>query len=198
MVKEVISFLPASIIEATIFIHEDTEMKLHGLYGDKESHSSAQAIRKGIPQGSLASILVAGKVLERHLDKLAARYAVSYVDNVLIGGKTQAEVQANVIALATSFEGHPSGSLRLTGDIKRLGDETMDYLGYRFRRRSMKHGGFGRATFPAATLRLLDAIIADDRSQMPYELGNVLAAIVEAELGLKQSKPWRRLNELGG
>ena len=69
-------------------------------------------------------------MLEKHIDNLEPRHAVSIVDNVLIGGKTEEEVQAKVIALATSFEGHPSGSLRLTGEIKKLGDHTMDYLGY--------------------------------------------------------------------
>lgn len=134
MVKEVLSFLPQSIIDSTVFIHDDTEIRLHSLYGGKDTSCSALAIRKGIPQGSLASPLVAGKVLERHLDKIDARHAVSFVDNVLIGGKTQEEVQAKRTALATSLEGHPSGSLRLTGEIYKLGDHTMDYLGYRFRR----------------------------------------------------------------
>lgn len=148
MVMEVLWFLPLSIIEATIFIHDDTEMKLNALYGDKNTNISANAIRKGIPQGSLASVLVAGKVLERHLDKIDARHVVSHVDNVLIGGKTEEEVQTKVTALATSFEGHPSGSLRLTGEVKKLGDYTMDYLGYRFRREwaNLKKR-VGRATF---------------------------------------------------
>ena len=52
--------------------------------------------------------------------------------------------------------------------------------------------------FPGATLRLLDALIADDRSQMPYELGAVLIVIAEAGPALRQTKAWRRLNELGG
>lgn len=134
MVREVLSFVPQSIIDSTAFIHDDTVIRLHGLYGDKDTTSSAIAIRKGIPQGSLASTLVAGKVLEQHIDKIDPRHAVSHVDNVLIGGKTKEEVQAKVTALATSFEGHPSGSLRLTGEIFKLGDHAMDYLGYRFRR----------------------------------------------------------------
>lgn len=148
MVREALNFLPQSIIEATIFIHNDTEMKTNGLYGDKDTTSSAIAIRKGLPQGSLASILVAGKVLEKHIDKIDPRHAVSHVDNVLIGGATKEEVQTKITALATSFEGHPSGSLRLTGEIKKLGDHTMDYLGYRFRReRPNPKKRIGRATF---------------------------------------------------
>lgn len=117
MVREVLNFLPQSIIEATIFVHNETEMKLNGLYRDKNNTRSAFAIREGLTQGSMASSLVAGKVLEKHFDKINPRCAVSIVDNVLIGGRTKEEVQSKVTALATSLEGHPSGSLRLTVDF---------------------------------------------------------------------------------
>lgn len=74
----------------------------------------------------------------------------------------------------------------------------LDMITYRIAK-DHKDGGDSFATrFPSATLRLLDALIADDRSQMPYELGNALAVIAEADPALKQSKAWRRLNELGG
>lgn len=170
MVKEVLWFLPFSIISSTIFIHEDTVIRTHSLYGDKEHHNSAFAIRKGIPQGSLASILVAGKVLERHLEKLAARLIITLVDNVMIGGKTEEEVQSQVTALATSFEGHPSGSLRLTGEIKRLGDHTMNYLGYRFRREwPNPESRIGRATFSEHSRQRLHTRIASKLLFRPWQ-----------------------------
>jgi SIR2-like domain len=50
--------------------------------------------------------------------------------------------------------------------------------------------------FPEATLLLLDALIAEDRSQMPYELGKVLTLIGEAHPPSRLSKQWLRLNEL--
>jgi hypothetical protein len=50
--------------------------------------------------------------------------------------------------------------------------------------------------FPESTLLLLDALIAEDRSQMPYELGKVLGLIAEAQPDLRLSKQWLRLNEL--
>jgi hypothetical protein len=50
--------------------------------------------------------------------------------------------------------------------------------------------------FPEATLLLLDALIAEDRSQMPYELGKVLSLIAEANPPSRLSKQWLRLNEL--
>jgi hypothetical protein len=64
---------------------------------------------------------------------------------VIIGGKTQAEVETILNALASSLGKHPAGSLRLTFSVHRIGDPTMDFLGYRFRRRSQHYGGYGRA-----------------------------------------------------
>ena len=50
--------------------------------------------------------------------------------------------------------------------------------------------------FPAETLQLLDALVADDRSQMPYELGKALEVIAEADPALRRTGEWRRLNDL--
>lgn len=52
--------------------------------------------------------------------------------------------------------------------------------------------------FPAATLSLLDVLVADDRSTMPYDLGNVLEMISEAAPPLRSSPTWRRLKDLAG
>lgn len=50
--------------------------------------------------------------------------------------------------------------------------------------------------FPAETLQLLDALVADDRSQMPYELGKALEIIAETRPTLTNTKAWRRLSDL--
>lgn len=50
--------------------------------------------------------------------------------------------------------------------------------------------------FPAETLMLLDALIPEDRSQRPYELGKALNAIAEADPKLRRTRAWRRLNDL--
>lgn len=50
--------------------------------------------------------------------------------------------------------------------------------------------------FPAETLQLLDALIADDRSQMPYELDKALDVIAEAAPALRRTREWQRLNDL--
>jgi hypothetical protein len=50
--------------------------------------------------------------------------------------------------------------------------------------------------FPAETLLLLNALVAEDRSQMPYELGKALNVIAEADPKLRRTKAWRRLYDL--
>lgn len=144
MVKKALPFLPMSIIEGTIFIHEETDIKDH--YISEEHHQySSQVIRTGIPQGSLVSPLVASKILQPYLDTVQASLVLVHVDNILIGGKTEEQVHAIVTALATSMKEHPDGSLWLTTEIRKLGDAELNYLGYRFRRRAKIYGGFGRA-----------------------------------------------------
>ncbi len=49
---------------------------------------------------------------------------------------------------------------------------------------------------PEGTLAVLDALIAEDRSQRPYQLGKTLEMIGEAKPSLRQTTEWRRLNEL--
>lgn len=47
--------------------------------------------------------------------------------------------------------------------------------------------------FPTETLQLLDALVADDRLQMPYKLGKALEVIVEADPSLRRTRAWQRL-----
>lgn len=98
-----------------------------------------------VPQGSLASLVIAAKILEPHLSELGASEKTVHVDNIMVGGKNEGEVQALLDALRFSLEKQPQESLRLTGDEFKLGDPRMDYLGYRLRREWKQYGGFGRA-----------------------------------------------------
>lgn len=148
MVKQVLPFLPWSIIDTTVFIHNDTDITARSLNGDKANNKSVNAIRQSLPQGSLVSLLVASKVLQPHLDLLDAPLVIIHVDNVMIGAKTEEQIQANLIALTSSMEKTSGGSLQLISEFCRIGDPEMDFLGYRFRRNWVASGGFGRA-YPA-------------------------------------------------
>jgi hypothetical protein len=50
--------------------------------------------------------------------------------------------------------------------------------------------------FPAATLRMLDALVGPDRQTAPWNLGELLETIATAAPALRQSDPWRRLKAL--
>ena len=44
--------------------------------------------------------------------------------------------------------------------------------------------------FPAEALAILDALIADDRSQMPYNLGRALQVMAKAVPALRRAREW--------
>lgn len=72
----------------------------------------------------------------------------------------------------------------------------LDMITYRFSKEPEEGTNDFAQRFPAETLQLLDALVADDRSQMPYELGKALEVITEADPALRRTREWRRLNDL--
>lgn len=72
----------------------------------------------------------------------------------------------------------------------------LDMITYRLSKKPEEGTNDFARTFPAETLQLLDALVADDRSQMPYELGKALEIIAEANPALRRTREWRRLNDL--
>lgn len=72
----------------------------------------------------------------------------------------------------------------------------LDMITYRLSKEPEEGTNDFAQKFPAETLQLLDALVADDRSQMPYELGKALEVIAEADPALRRTREWRRLNDL--
>jgi hypothetical protein len=72
----------------------------------------------------------------------------------------------------------------------------LDMITYRLSKQPEEGTNDFAQKFPAETLQLLNALIADDRSQMPYELGKALEVIAEASPALRGTRQWRRLYEL--
>ncbi|NIJ61676.1 SIR2 family protein [Qipengyuania flava] len=72
----------------------------------------------------------------------------------------------------------------------------LDMITYRFSKEPEEGTNDFAQRFPAETLQLLDALVADDRSQMPYELSKALEVIAEANPALRRTREWRRLNDL--
>jgi len=71
-----------------------------------------------------------------------------------------------------------------------------DMIAYRLSRGPEEGTNDFAQRFPAETLQLLNALVADDRSQTPYELGKALEIIAEANPVLRRTREWRRLNDL--
>jgi len=71
----------------------------------------------------------------------------------------------------------------------------IDSFAYRLRRGDARGRDYPRR-FPAEMLALLDAVIGDDRTTLPWGLAEVLEAIVETQPELRQDERWRRLKDL--
>lgn len=138
MVQQTLPHIPWSVIKNTVFIPAHRTIK-------GKTTNSVQAIRQGLPQGSLASPIVAAKVLEPHLEATRARKVVAYVDDLVIAARTKAEAETKLITLRSSLEEQPHGSLHLKSAIFELSNPKMDYLGYRFLRRGRQLGDFSCA-----------------------------------------------------
>lgn len=94
--------------------------------------------RRGIPQGSKASPLVAEMLLAPTFARLPKEVrVVVYVDNILILGKAKRDVLKAKKALSCALAQSPVGWLRLKfGSRLRRVCDGFDFLGYRFRRKA--------------------------------------------------------------
>ena len=72
----------------------------------------------------------------------------------------------------------------------------LDMITYRLSKDAEEGAGDFAQRFPAETLQLLNSLVANDKSQVPYELGKALEVIAEADPKLRQTKEWRRLINL--
>jgi len=177
MVKKAMPFLPMSIIDGTIFVHEETVIKFPYL-SYENTHHSETVIRSGLPQGSLVSPLIASKVLEPHLDAVDARLVLIHVDNILIGAKTEGQIEAILTALASSLKEQPGGSLQLKIEIRKLGDPELNFLGYRFLRAWRAYGGFGCARPSRKSEKKFDRLLA---KKLLFAADNTFAEVIEKE-----------------
>lgn len=108
---------------------------------------SENAVRSGIPTGSLASPYIASKLLEPVLQQFGD-HVWSHVDDIMIGCKTAEETQAKMKTLVMLLDQHPAGPLFMKEmNYAPLG-KIIDFLGYRLVRRWKQFGG-GARTYPS-------------------------------------------------
>jgi RNA-directed DNA polymerase len=115
--------------------------------GSRHARPSAEDIermgRRGIPQGSALSSLIAdwvmADVLRTVADPSFLEVAVNYSDN-LGAPVPRGETERLVECLRVGFAAHPAGPFQITSSVRRL-SQGFKFLGYRFEQ-NPRHGHF--------------------------------------------------------
>jgi RNA-directed DNA polymerase len=93
-----------------------------------------EAARKGLPQGSRTSTLIAALLLGPYLEQFApVDHSVIYGDDVLIGFGDEAEADALKKALPDRLKDHPFGPLHPKHCEVRLFEVGINFLSYKFK-----------------------------------------------------------------
>jgi hypothetical protein len=107
-VSAVESVIPISrrIIHNTIFVSGCTPIYKH------TDLISEQAVRAGLSQGALSSPIIAGHVIKPCLDKVPAKWLLSYLDDITLGDGSVGKVEALLDTLAEAcLSQHPGSPL---------------------------------------------------------------------------------------
>ena len=100
--------------------------------GDAITPGAVSTARRGIPQGSAASPIVAEAMIAIALKAVPTLgvIIIAYADNILLLAKTKSERDSTTEALLAAFEAHPVGRLRLSPKTFAPG-EPIEFLGHR-------------------------------------------------------------------
>jgi hypothetical protein len=99
--------------------------------GDAITPGAISTARRGIPQGSAASPIVAEAMVAIALKAVPPLgVIIAYADNVLLLAKVKSDVDGMTKALLAAFEAHPVGRLRLSQRRFSPG-EPIEFLGHR-------------------------------------------------------------------
>ena len=99
--------------------------------GDAITPGAISTARRGIPQGSAASPIVAEAMIAIVLKEVRTLCVIiAYADNILLLAKTKSDRDSTTKALLAAFEAHPVGRLRLSPKKFEPG-EPLEFLGHR-------------------------------------------------------------------
>ena len=100
--------------------------------GDAIAPGAVSTARRGIPQGSAASPIVAEAMIAIALKAVPTLgvLIIAYADNILLLAKTKSDRDSMTKALLAAFEAHPVGRLRLSPRTFAPG-EPIEFLGHR-------------------------------------------------------------------
>jgi len=99
--------------------------------GDAITSGAISTARRGIPQGSAVSPIVAEAMVAFALKAVPPLgVIIAYADNILLLAKTKSDRDSKTEALLAAFEAHPVGRLRLSPTRFAPG-EPFEFLGHR-------------------------------------------------------------------
>jgi hypothetical protein len=128
--------LPEAVVKNCILIPAHAPLSIMGDLPPNTTEDVLDgAIRRGLPQGSRASQLIAGMLLGPTLKHLApADRLIVYGDDIAIAACNEGEATALKKALPGMLKSHPAGPFRLKHcDTKHI-NKGFDFLKYHFRR----------------------------------------------------------------
>lgn len=137
--------LPGRVTENVILIPDEAELVLHipkHLQVNGGDDAWEQAVRRGIPQGSPVSNLVASALLGPVLDAATgAKPVVAHVDDIVVGASSEVDAAAIKHALTETLASHPVGPLYLKFADVCSTQHGVCSVGYCVRRRPEIFGG---------------------------------------------------------
>lgn len=96
--------------------------------------SMLKKVRQGLIQGDVCAPQIARTVLGRELQQVLGKREVafgSHLDDVLLGARSQSELEAGLEALTHRLKSHPAGPLELHQHSTRHIKDGVEHLGYR-------------------------------------------------------------------
>ena len=128
--------LPKSVIQNTLLVNDPQNVTIDPILAS----TSCNAVLSGLPQGSLASPIVAAFLLQQVAEQIDGNCVLFHGDDIAAAFRTEEEAKANMQKLGGLLEDHPAGPLFMKSEIAQLG-QPIDALGYRLKRRAKCYGG---------------------------------------------------------
>lgn len=177
--------LPERVVHNTILIPDTAKLVIHTPDINTNIKRWEDAARRGIPQGSPASSLVASALIGPLLDQLPdATRVVVVADDMLFGACSEADVNAIKLALTEALKSHPAGPLSLKHVHIRTTQQGFNFLGYRFRRRPEVFGGMFYAHPSPQSFKRFKARLWERTTVCPFD--DIF------EVGWEYAEAWRR------
>lgn len=145
-------YLPLSVIRNCVLISKEAEVRTaeDSPYSNSNSRPEPfeQAVRQGLPQGSLASNFIASMFLGIPLGASTWEgHVVHYGDDIAIGAHAKDQALSYMKTLASAMSAHPVGPLVLKRCEVRDVYQGVDFVKYRYRLNSFTNTAHVRPSY---------------------------------------------------